>query len=63
LVLPGAIPTKDLIIQEAMRILLEVIFEGKKSSDGISPFVGKTRPLGRSCHTALKEVSNWNGIT
>lgn len=45
------IPTKDKIIQEAMRILLEVIYEGKFSdqSHGYRP--------GRSCHTALKQVS------
>lgn len=42
---------KDKIIQEAMRILLEVIYEGKFSdlSHGYRP--------GRSCHTALKQVS------
>jgi len=49
---PQGIPTaKDKIIQEAMRILLEVIYEGKFSdlSHGFRP--------GRSCHTALKQVS------
>lgn len=40
-----------------MRILLEVIYEGKFSdlSHGFRP--------GRSCHTALKQVSKWKGIT
>ena len=49
---PQGIPTaKDKIIQEAMRVLLEVIYEGKFSdlSHGFRP--------GRSCHTALKQVS------
>lgn len=55
---PLGIPTiRDRLVQEAMRMLLEAIFEGKFSdlSHGFRP--------GRSCHTALSQVSNWNGIT
>jgi len=49
---PLGIPTsRDKIVQEAIRILLELIFEGKFSnmSHGFRPK--------RSCHTALHQVS------
>jgi group II intron reverse transcriptase/maturase len=55
---PLGIPTsRDKIVQEAIRILLETIYEGKFSdmSHGFRPK--------RSCHTALHQVSKWNGIT
>lgn len=55
---PLGIPSgRDKVVQEAMRILLEVIYEGKFSdlSHGFRP--------NRSCHTALKQISKWNGIT
>jgi hypothetical protein len=55
---PLGIPTsKDKIVQEAIRILLEVIFEGKflDVSHGFRPK--------RSCHTALHQISKWNGTT
>lgn len=46
------IPTiQDRIVQEAMRLILEMIFEGKfnQNSHGFRP--------GRSCHTALNSIS------
>lgn len=48
---------RDKIVQEAMRLVLEPIFEPtfSHSSHGFRP--------GRSCHSALKEISKWNGIT
>lgn len=55
---PLGIPTyKDKIVQEAIRTLLEVIYEGKflNVSHGFRPK--------RSCHSALHQVSQWNGIT
>nr|YP_010183833.1 hypothetical protein LI437_mgp36 [Coccidioides posadasii]QVG61956.1 hypothetical protein [Coccidioides posadasii] len=55
---PLGIPTyKDKIVQESIRILLEVIFEGKfaEVSHGFRPK--------RSCHTALHQISKWNGTT
>lgn len=47
---------RDKIVQEAMRMILELVFEPTLSdlSHGFRP--------GRSCHTALKAVSKWNGI-
>lgn len=47
---------RDKIVQEAMRMILELVFEPTFSdlSHGFRP--------GRSCHTALKGVSKWNGI-
>uniref|UniRef100_Q33759 Orf785 protein n=1 Tax=Allomyces macrogynus TaxID=28583 RepID=Q33759_ALLMA len=55
---PLGIPApRDKIVQEAMRILLEFIFEPI-----FSDFSHGFRPQ-RSCHTALKEVSKWNGMT
>lgn len=55
---PLGIPTsRDKVVQEAIRILLEIIYESKFSdlSHGFRPK--------RSCHTALHQVSKWNGIT
>lgn len=55
---PLGIPTiRDRIVQEAMRIILEMIFEGEfnQNSHGFRP--------GRSCHTALNCISKWKGIT
>ena len=55
---PLGIPTiKDKLVQETMRIILELIYEEKFSnlSHGFRPK--------RSCHTALKEISKWNGLT
>lgn len=55
---PLGIPTsKDKIVQEAIRTLLEVIYEGKflDVSHGFRPE--------RSCHTALHQLSKWNGTT
>ena len=48
---------RDKIVQEAMRMVLEIIFEPifLDYSHGFRP--------GKSCHSALKEVSKWNGIT
>ena len=48
---------RDKIVQEAMRMVLEVIFEPsfQNSSHGFRP--------NRSCHTALKEISKWTGIS
>nr|YP_009568396.1 hypothetical protein [Orbilia oligospora]QBL02026.1 hypothetical protein [Orbilia oligospora] len=55
---PLGIPSPmDKLVQEAMRIILEAIYEPKflDTSHGFRP--------GRSCHTALKEISKWNGTT
>lgn len=55
---PLGIPTfKDKIVQEAIRTILEVIFEGKflDVSHGFRPK--------RSCHSALHQISKWNGTT
>lgn len=48
---------RDKIVHEAMRLSLETIFEPifLNTSHGFRP--------GRSCHSALKEVSKWNGVT
>ena len=48
---------RDKIIQEGMRIILESIFEPifLDYSHGFRP--------NRGCHTALKEISTWNGTT
>lgn len=48
---------RDKIVQEAMRMVLEAIFEPhfSNNSHGFRPK--------RSCHTALKEISKWNGVT
>lgn len=48
---------RDNIVQEAMRMVLEVIFEPTFSdlSHGFRP--------GRSCHSALKKISTWSGVT
>lgn len=48
---------RDKIVQEAMRMVLETIFEPafNKTSHGFRP--------NRSCHTALKEISTWTGIS
>lgn len=47
----------DKLVQEVMRTILEAIYEGsfKDSSHGFRP--------GRSCHTAVKSISQWNGTT
>lgn len=47
----------DKIVQEAMRITLELIYENefKNSSHGFRP--------NRSCHTALRELSKFTGTT
>lgn len=55
---PLGIPTsRDKIVQEAVRTLLEAIFEPSfhDVSHGFRPK--------RSCHSALQQVSKWNGIT
>lgn len=55
---PLGIPSPmDKLVQEAMRIILEAIYEPKflETSHGFRP--------GRSCHTALKDISKWNGTT
>ena len=53
---PLGIPTaRDRTVQEAIRILLEIIFEGKFSNLSHRPK--------RSCHSALQQISKWNGIT
>jgi hypothetical protein len=55
---PSGIPTsRDKIVQEAIKILLEIIYESKflDVSHGFRPM--------RSCHTALNQISKWNGTT
>jgi group II intron reverse transcriptase/maturase len=55
---PLGIPSpNDKIIQESMRTLLEIIFEPLflDSSHGFRS--------NRSCHTALKQTTTWNGYT
>jgi retron-type reverse transcriptase len=50
----------DKIIQKAMQILLEEIFERKEPY--FSPYSHGFRP-GKSCHTALKQIkTNWTAI-
>lgn len=57
--LGGEVPPspRDKLVQEVMRMILEVKFEPLflNSSHGFRPR--------RSCHTALQEISKWNGIT
>lgn len=51
-------PPTDKVVQEVMRMILEAIFEPtfSDSSHGFR--------VGRSCHTALKQVrDNWSGVT
>jgi len=71
---PLGIPTiKDKLVQEMMRMILELIFEPTSPTHttcvGGAGLPGKFSNLShglrpnRSCHTALKEVSKWNGIT
>lgn len=47
----------DKVVQEAIKLIVGPIYEEKflNTSHGFRP--------GRSCHSALKEVSNWHGIT
>lgn len=55
---PMGIPSsRDKLVQEVMRMILEVKFEPLflNSSHGFRPR--------RSCHTALQQISKWNGIT
>jgi group II intron reverse transcriptase/maturase len=55
---PLGVPSpRDKIVQEAMRILLEIVYEPIfcDSSHGFRPK--------RGCHSALKEISTWNGHT
>lgn len=55
---PLGIPSPmDKLVQEVMRMILDAIYEHtfKDSSHGFRP--------GRSCHSALKEVTKWNGIS
>lgn len=54
---PLGIPNgTDKLVQEACRIILEAIYENKfnDSSHGFRP--------NRSCHSALREIYNWNSI-
>jgi group II intron reverse transcriptase/maturase len=53
---PLGIPSpRDKIVQKAMEFILNLIFEPKllDTNHGFRPF--------RSCHSALKQVSKWNG--
>lgn len=55
---PLGIPTpKDKVVQQAIRMLIEPLFEPHflNSSHGFRP--------GRSAHTALREIRQWTGIT
>nr|YP_010836031.1 hypothetical protein QLP54_mgp35 [Phyllosticta yuccae]WGC90047.1 hypothetical protein [Phyllosticta yuccae] len=55
---PLGIPSpRDKIVQEAMKMILEVIYEPTflNTSHGFRP--------GRGCHSALKDIAKWNGIT
>jgi group II intron reverse transcriptase/maturase len=55
---PLGVPSpRDKVIQESMRYLLELIFEPEflSTSHGFRP--------NRSCHTALKQTTTWNGYT
>ena len=51
----GQPPFSDKLVQEVIRMILEAYYEPQFSalSHGFRP--------GRGCHTALKEVSKWNG--
>lgn len=53
----GISSPRDKIVQQAMRLVLEVIFEPKfkNTSHGFRPR--------RGCHTALKEVRSWSGAS
>lgn len=48
---------KDRIIQQAMKMVIEAILEPKflESSHGFRPM--------RGCHTALKELREWKGVS
>ena len=55
---PLGIPTpKDKVVQQALRLILEPLFEPNflNSSHGFRPH--------RSAHTALREIKSWSGIT
>jgi len=55
---PLGIPTfSDKLVQEAIRTLLELIYESKfsETSHGFRP--------NRSTHTALRDIYTWNGMT
>jgi group II intron reverse transcriptase/maturase len=55
---PLGIPTpKDKVVQQAMRLIIEPLFEPEflNSSHGFRPH--------RSAHSALKEIKSWTGIT
>jgi retron-type reverse transcriptase len=47
----------DKIVQQAMRIVMEEVLEPKfhRSSHGFRPH--------RGCHSALKKIRGWNGVT
>jgi nicotine oxidoreductase len=54
---PLGIPSpRDKIVQQAMTMILEAVFEKhfSNTSHGFRP--------GRGCHTALKQVASWNAI-
>jgi group II intron reverse transcriptase/maturase len=53
----GISSPRDKIVQQSMRIVMEMILEPKfkESSHGFRPKKG--------CHTALQEVRAWNGVT
>lgn len=52
----GVSSPKDKIVQQAMKLVLEIVLEPKFSnlSHGFRP--------GRGCHTALREVREWKGV-
>lgn len=52
----GISSPRDKIIQQAMKLVIEVILEPKfkNSSHGFRP--------NRGCHTALREIRNWKGL-
>jgi len=55
---PLGIPSPmDKLVQEVMRMILEQLYEPKFSehSYGFRP--------GRGCHSALKQIAKWNGVT
>lgn len=53
----GISSPRDKIVQQAMRIIMEIVLEPKfkATSHGFRPRKG--------CHTALEEVRNWKGVT
>jgi len=51
---------RDKIVQEAMRMTLESIFEPCFSD---LSFGFSRHATNRGCHSALKSISTWNGIT